>query len=110
MQYDNKHLLDFRIVIDVEWLKFGENHNNGDQNRNNGVLEIHMVMFYFFNIAQHELTHVEIKQCIERDLSHAVYEPTWVKSRMDILWSSVESEQLLVGEEQFLEEKLNWVC
>jgi len=34
MQLDTKHLLDLGIVIDVEWLKLGENHN-GAQNRNN---------------------------------------------------------------------------
>lgn len=73
MQQDNKHLLDFWIVIDVEWLKLGENHNNRDQNRNNEVWEIHMVMFNFYNITQHELAHVKIKQCTERDLSHASY-------------------------------------
>ena len=42
MQQDNKHLLDFVIVIGVEWLNVGENRNFLDQNRNNEVLEIPM--------------------------------------------------------------------
>jgi len=39
------------IVIDVEWLKVGENRNNGAQNRNNGVFEIPMCCSVF--ITQH---------------------------------------------------------
>jgi len=64
MQYDNKHLLNFGVVIGVEWLKFGEkfgeNHNIEDQNCNNGVLEILMVLLCFYNRIPRELTHVEI--------------------------------------------------
>ncbi len=42
MQQDNKHLLDLGVVIGIDWLKLGENCKNGDQNRNNGFLEIPM--------------------------------------------------------------------
>jgi len=43
-----------------QWLKLGKNRNNEDQNRNNGVLEIHMALFCFYSRTKHELTHVEI--------------------------------------------------
>jgi len=33
MQYDNKHLLDFREEVDVHWLKIGGNHTIWKQNR-----------------------------------------------------------------------------
>lgn len=57
MQQDNKHLFDLGVVIDIDWLKLGENCNNEDQNCNNGVLKIHMILLCFYNITQHELSH-----------------------------------------------------
>ncbi|KEH31445.1 transmembrane protein, putative [Medicago truncatula] len=77
---DNEHLLHHGVIVVVDRLKLGENRNNGDQNRNNGVLEISMILFCFYNIIQRELTHIEISQCTERDLSHAGFTPTRIKS------------------------------
>jgi len=94
MQYNNKHLLNLGVVIGVDWLKLGEN-------RNNGVLEIPMVLLCLYNIIQRELTHVEINQCTECDLNHVGYKPTWVRSHKGILGSFFGREQFLLGEEQF---------
>jgi len=41
-------------------LSLEKNRNNGDQNRNNGVLEILMVLLCFCNRSQRELSHVDL--------------------------------------------------
>jgi len=64
MQYDNKNLLDFGIVIGIELFKLGENRNNETQNRNNGVLEISMALFCLYNKTRHELTHADLSHVL----------------------------------------------
>jgi hypothetical protein len=77
MQYDNKHLLDFGIVIGIKWLKLEDNRNinNGDQNRNDGVWKI-LMLFCFCNRTQRELNHVDltgmtyVTLCLTCELTH----------------------------------------